>query len=293
MPGGTGLDAFQKEHPSSFFDVGISEQQAVTFAAGLACEGKTPVCAIYSTFLQRGFDQIVHDVCTQKLPVVFALDRAGVVGNDGETHQGVFDIAYMRCIPNLTIMAPRDENELQHMLHTAIHFNGPIALRYPRGSGVGVEMEAEASPIPIGKAEVLRTGSDVALICLGPLVYDALAVADRLAETLGLSTTVINARFAKPLDTEIIDEALATHTLSCTLEDHTVVGGFGTAVAERIQEAEISMQQGLVRFGAQDGFIAHASQQEQRDDQGYSPEAIFNAISRSFSGAKPQSVVGF
>lgn len=290
MPGGTGLDKFQKAYPESFFDVGISEQHAVTFAAGLACEGKKPVCAIYSTFLQRGFDQIVHDVCIQNLPVVFALDRAGVVGNDGETHQGLFDIAYMRCIPNMTIMAPKDENELRHMVHTAVKHDGPIALRYPRGNGIGISLAGPAEKLPIGVGEVLMEGSDIAFIALGPLVYDALLVADKLQETFGVSSTVINARFAKPLDTELIRHALTAHRICCTLEDHAIAGGFGSAIAELIQDECIQLQQPLIRFGAQDEFVPHASQQEQRSAQGYSPEALYTKIARLLPAARNQAV---
>jgi 1-deoxy-D-xylulose-5-phosphate synthase len=293
MPGGTGLDKFQEAHPDSFYDVGISEQHAVTFAAGLACEGKKPVCTIYSTFLQRGFDQIVHDVCIQELPVIFAMDRAGVVGNDGETHQGVFDIAYMRCIPNITIMAPKDENELQHMIHTAVTFDGPIALRYPRGNGVGATMDAEAKQLPIGKAEIVRNGSDIAFICFGPTVYDALAVADKLQSEQGLSSTVINARFAKPLDEETIASTLRSHSLCCTLEDHAITGGFGTAVSELIQDRGIQLERALLRFGVQDEFVAHASQAEQRDEQGYSPEKIYLKIQHILGRSRPKNVVGF
>jgi 1-deoxy-D-xylulose-5-phosphate synthase len=291
MPGGTGLDKFQEVFPDSFYDVGISEQHAVTFAAGLACEGMKPVCAIYSTFMQRAFDQIVHDVCIQELPVVFALDRAGVVGNDGETHQGLLDIAYMRCIPHMTIMAPKDENELQHMVHTAIEHNGPIALRYPRGNGVGVALDSEPQCLPIGKAEVLRQGQDIALICLGPLVYDALLVADRLSEERGLSVTVINARFAKPLDTDCIRAALTTHQLCCTLEDHVQACGFGSAVSELIVDEGIHIERPLVRLGAKDEFIPHASQSEQRTAQGYSPELIYQTITEAYPQTR-KKVVG-
>ena len=187
MPSGTGLDKFQEAHPDKFYDVGICEQHAVTFCAGLACEGYKPVCTIYSTFLQRGYDQVVHDVCIQNLPVVFAMDRAGVVGNDGETHQGVFDISYLRTLPNMVIVAPKDENELQHALYTATEHDGPIAVRYPRGSGVGVKLDSEFKKLEIGKSEIVQSGEDVLLLCLGPMVQYGLKVANKLVEQYGIS----------------------------------------------------------------------------------------------------------
>jgi 1-deoxy-D-xylulose-5-phosphate synthase len=283
MPGGTGLDKFQKALPEQFYDVGICEQHAVTFAAGLACEGYRPVCAIYSTFLQRGYDQVVHDVCIQKLPVVFAMDRSGVVGNDGETHQGVFDIAYLRSLPHLVLMSPKDENELRHMLHTAVRIDGPVALRYPRGNGLGVALDDTPSLLPLGKAEVLREGSDVLFICYGPLTYRALQVAERLQAEVGISSTVVNARFAKPLDAELITHQAPRHRLICTLEDHAVQGGFGTAVLECLHDRQVLLTQPLVRFGVQDNYVPHASQDEQHVMNGYDAESIYRRVLRSLA----------
>lgn len=278
MASGTGLDRFQKHHPDKFYDVGICEQHAVTFAAGMACEGKKPVCAIYSTFLQRAYDQVVHDVCIQNLPVVFAMDRGGLVGNDGETHQGVFDIAYLRTLPNMVLMSPKDENELRHMLFTAAHHHGPIALRYPRGNGIGVAMDGDFKTIPLGKAEVIHRGSDVLLICFGPLVNYALEAAGRLEREQGLSATVINARFAKPLDTELLGHEIPRYELVCTLEDHAVQGGFGSAVLEFVNDSNIKLQNSIKRFGVGDSFVPHASQSEQHAAEGIDAEAIFQFV---------------
>ncbi len=282
MASGTGLDRFQRIHPDKFFDAGICEQHAVTFAAGLACEGKKPVCAIYSTFLQRAYDQVVHDVCIQNLPVVFAMDRGGLVGNDGETHQGVFDIAYLRTLPNIVIMSPKDENELRHMLLTAVEHNGPIALRYPRGNGWGLPLDAELKALPIGKAEVLRHGTDVLFIGFGPIVSYALAVAERMEQELNLSATVINARFAKPLDEELLRREIPNYELVCTIEDHAVQGGFGSAVLEFINDAGVSIQNPVKRFGVGDDYVAHASQAEQHAEQGYDATSIFNFVRSKF-----------
>lgn len=283
MPGGTGLDKFQKALPEQFYDVGICEQHAVTFAAGLACEGYRPVCAIYSTFLQRGYDQVVHDVCIQKLPVVFAMDRGGVVGNDGETHQGVFDIAYLRSLPHIVLMSPKDENELRDMLHTAVRLDCPVALRYPRGNGLGVALDNEPKKLPIGKAEVLRQGSNILFICYGPLAYRALQVAERLQSEFGISSTVINARFAKPLDVELITQHARRHRVVCTLEDHAVQGGFGSAVLECLHDNEVLLSHPVLRFGVQDEYVPHASQDEQHAMNGYDAESIFRRVLRSLA----------
>ncbi len=278
MASGTGLDRFQAAHPDKFFDVGICEQHAVTFAAGLACEGLVPVCAIYSTFLQRAYDQVVHDVCIQNLPVVFALDRGGVVGNDGETHQGVFDISYLRALPNMVVMSPKDEGELRNMLLTAVHHEGPIALRYPRGNGVGVCL-GSLQEIQIGKAEIMVRGRDVLLICFGPMVHQALLVAEALRLERGIQCTVINARFAKPLDVDLLSNLIPAHPLVCTVEDHALMGGFGAAVLEFINDHAVDLANPMLRFGVGDSFVPAASQDEQQALHGYDGESIFKLIS--------------
>ena len=219
MPDGTGLVDFRQEFPTRFFDVGICEQHAVTFAGGLAVEGMRPVTVIYSTFLQRAYDQILHDICLQKLPVVFALDRAGIVGEDGETHQGLFDLSYLRHLPNLVLMAPKDENELRDMLFTAVEHPGPIALRYPRGRGQGVAFSSTLSKVPIGKAEVLRQGKDLLILALGACVYPALEAAKEL-DKQGFSATVVNVRFVKPLDESLILSLAAQHGRILTVEEN-------------------------------------------------------------------------
>ena len=236
MPEGTGLDRMQAVFPERVFDVGIAEQHAVTFAAGLATEGYKPFCAIYSTFLQRAYDQVVHDVAIQKLPVRFAIDRAGLVGADGPTHAGAFDIAYLACLPNMTVMVAADEAELVHMVATAAaHDSGPIALRYPRGEGVGVDLPERGEPLPIGKGRVLREGSRIAILSLGARLAEALKAADELAAR-GLSTTVADARFAKPLDRELILKLAAKHKLLITIEEGAA-GGFGAHVLTLLSDA--------------------------------------------------------
>ena len=240
MADGTGLDRFKKVFPERFYDVGIAEQHAVTFAAGLATEGMKPVAAIYSTFLQRAYDQVVHDVCIQNLDVTFALDRAGLVGADGATHQGLFDIAYLRTLPNMVVMAPKDENELQHMLATAVEYPGPAALRFPRGAGYGVPLDPKIKALPIGKSELLRQGDDIALIALGNRVQAAMDAADDLA-TKGHSVAVLNARFVKPLDRERIAELAQRCRVVITIEEHSGMGGFGSAVLELLAELGIAV----------------------------------------------------
>jgi 1-deoxy-D-xylulose-5-phosphate synthase len=274
MPSGTGLDKLQKELPEQFFDVGICEQHAVTYAAGLACEGLRPVAAIYSTFLQRGYDQVVHDVCIQDLPVTFAIDRGGVVGNDGETHQGVFDIAYLRTIPNIVIMSPKDENELRHMLYTGVSRNGPTAVRYPRGNGTGVELDANLTQLPIGKGEIVRNGEDALIVAFGPIIANALKAADILATKHNVTCTIINARYAKPLDAELLRAELPKYPLLCTIEDHTITGGFGSAVIEFANDEDITLQSSIKRFGVGDSFVPHATQAEQHVLYGYDAESI-------------------
>ncbi len=271
MPDGTGLTNFAKQHPERFFDVGIAEQHGATFAAGLACEGKKPVFAVYSTFLQRAYDQVLHDVCIQNLPVVFALDRGGVVGNDGPTHHGVFDLSYLRHIPNMTLMAPKDENELQHMLKTAIDFNGPIALRYPRGNGYGVPLDQDLKLLPIGKAELLREGADGVLVALGSMVYPALDAAADLASE-GLDLSVVNARFVKPLDAELLLQLVKRFGRLVILEENALQGGFGTAVLELLEEQGVQAQ--VLRIGYPDQYVEQGEQHELRAMHGLDKEGI-------------------
>lgn len=283
MAGGTGLDKLQEKVPNAYVDVGICEQHAVTFAAGMACEGYKPVCAIYSTFLQRAYDQVLHDVCIQRLPVVFAMDRGGVVGNDGETHQGVFDIAYLRTIPHIVLASPKDENELQHMLKSAIDYGCPVGLRYPRGAGTGIELDLELKTIPLGKGEVVQEGEEILFICFGPMTQYGLAVASRIEKEFGVRPTVVNARFAKPLDEELIEQEVRRHAHVYTIEDHALMGGFGSAILEFVQDKKIPLENHIERFGVADEFVTHATQAEQHHMNGYDPESIFLKI-----GAKLQ-----
>jgi 1-deoxy-D-xylulose-5-phosphate synthase len=278
MPSGTGLDKFQKELPQQFFDVGICEQHAVTYAAGLACEGLRPVAGIYSTFLQRGYDQVVHDVCIQNLPVTFAIDRGGVVGNDGETHQGVFDIAYLRTIPNMVVMSPKDENELRHMLYTAVERSAPTAVRYPRGNGAGVALDANLKKLPLGKGEIVRQGTHALIVAFGPIIANALKAADILATQYSITCTVINARYAKPLDTELLAAELPKYPVVCTLEDHVIAGGFGSAVMEFAHDAALTLQCPIKRFGVDDTFVSHATQAEQYAMLGYDAQSIVEYV---------------
>ena len=276
MPGGTGLDKFANAFPDRCFDVGLAEQCAVTFAAGLATEGLKAVVAIYSTFLQRGYDQVLHDVCIQNLPVVFALDRAGLVGADGPTHHGVFDMAYLRSIPNMVVMAPKDENELQHMLKTALAYEmGPIALRYPRGNGLGVELDAEPKPISIGKAEISREGEDLLIVAIGNRVYPALEAAETLSET-GIKACVINARFVKPLDTTLIIDMAKQIGKVITVEDGILMGGFGSAILEALAAEDITDVR-VNSLGVPDRFVEHGDVNTLYDRYGYDTQAIIRA----------------
>ncbi len=259
MPDGTGLTPFAREFPDRFFDVGIAEQHAIAFAAGLAAEGFRPVVALYSSFLQRGYDQLFHDVCLQELPVTFAIDRAGVVGNDGPTHHGVFDLSYLRAVPGLTIMAPKDENELQHMLVTALSLPGPAALRYPRGNGLGVPMDQILEPLPIGRGELLEKGKDGAIVAVGTMVQPAREAAAALAAD-GIELSVMNARFVKPLDADLI-LSLADTGFLVTLEDNVVQGGFGTAVLELLEERGVTGVK-VLRLGYPDRFVEQGEQAE-------------------------------
>ncbi len=273
---GTGLDEVAKEFPDRVFDVGICEQHAVTFAAGMATRGFTPIVAIYSTFLQRAFDQIIHDVCIQKLPVVFALDRAGIVGDDGKTHQGTFDLSYLSLIPNLVVASPKDENELQHFLYTAINANRPVALRYPRGKGVGVPLESEFQKLPIGKGEVLREGSDLTLLAIGSMVYPSLEAAEKLARD-GIEATVINSRFVAPLDSELIlKSALRTKGI-VTVEENVLAGGFGSSVLELLSEAGLTDVRTKC-LGLPSKFIEHGSQQLLRSNYRLDGEGIAQEV---------------
>jgi len=277
MATGTGLDKLQQKLPKQYIDVGIAEQHAVTMAAGLACEGIRPVVVIYSTFLQRAFDQIVHDVCVQNLPVFFCLDRAGIVGADGPTHQGLYDIAYLRCIPNMVLMAPKDEAELQRMIVTGVNYtDGPIALRYPRGSGHGVPLMEEGwEPLPIGKAEILRQGDDLLLLGYGTMVYPAMQAAEILGEH-GIEATVINARFAKPLDTELIIPLARQVRRVVTLEEGCLMGGFGSAVAESLLDAGVAVP--ITRIGVPDILVDHAKPDESMTALGLTGPQIADRI---------------
>ncbi len=249
MREGSGLVRFSQEYPERYFDVGIAEQHAVTFAAGLACEGLKPVVAIYSTFLQRGYDQLIHDVCIQNLPVVFALDRGGLVGADGPTHHGSFDLSYLRCLPNMTIMAPSDEDECRQMLFTAFSLDTPTAVRYPRGSGPGVALVPEMTAMPVGKGEVKRRGKRVALLAFGSMVKPALDAGEQL------DATVVNMRFVKPLDAALVAELAADHELLVTVEENVVDGGAGTAVLEALAMARI--ERNVLQLGLPDRFVEH------------------------------------
>jgi|WetSurMetagenome_2_1015567.scaffolds.fasta_scaffold05131_7 1-deoxy-D-xylulose-5-phosphate synthase len=278
MPQGTGLESFCTRFPQRFFDVGIAEQHAVTFAAGLAAEGFKPVVAVYSTFLQRAYDQIVHDVCLQNLPVVFAMDRAGLVGDDGPTHHGVFDLSFLRHIPNMVLMAPKDENELQHMLKTALDYAGPAAIRYPRGNGIGVALDDDLQNVPIGRAEVLQEGEDALLIAVGSAVRETMEAAASLREE-GIRVTVLNARFVKPLDEELILKWSRKIGMVITVEENVLQGGFGSAVLELFQEHAFTPKS-MTRLGLPDAFIPHGSQATLRNLYGIDAEGIELAVHR-------------
>ncbi len=281
MATGTGLDKFQKALPKQYIDVGIAEQHAVGLAAGMACEGLTPVVTIYSTFLQRAYDQIIHDVCIQKLPVFFCLDRAGIVGADGPTHQGMYDISYLRCIPNIVVMAPKDEAELQRMLVTGINYKkGAIAMRYPRGNGVGVPLMEEGwEEIPIGKGEILRNGDDILLIGYGTMVQSAMQVAEILSEH-GISASVINARFVKPLDIDLIAPLAQRIGKVVTLEEGSLMGGFGSAVAEGLLDANIVVP--IKRLGVPDILVDHASPEQSKASLGLTTSQMAETILVTF-----------
>src|SRR5579883_1991487 len=281
MATGTGLDKLQAKLPNQYIDVGIAEQHAVTLAAGLASEGMRPVAAIYSTFLQRAYDQIIHDVCIQNLPVFFCLDRAGIVGADGPTLQGMYDIAYLRCIPNMVLMAPKDEAELQRMVVTGVNYtSGPIAMRFPRGNGYGVPLMEEGwEPLEIGKGEILRNGDDVLLVGYGTMVNSAMQTAEILSEH-GIEATVINARFAKPLDTELIFSFAQKIKRVVTLEEGCVMGGFGSAVAEALLDADILVP--VKRIGVADILVDHAEPNESKAELGLTSPQIAEKVLQAF-----------
>lgn len=280
MPVSTGLRIVADKFPQRVFDVGICEQHAVTFAAGLATQGYSPIVAIYSTFLQRALDQVIHDVCLQNLPVVFAIDRGGIVGEDGKTHQGTFDISYLSFIPNMVLASPKDENELQHLLYTAVRANRPFAIRYPKGPGLGVSLDEELHQLPIGKGEVLRTGDDVAIIAVGSAVAPCIEAAQRLAEQ-GIECAMVNACFIKPLDsTLILDTAQRTKRV-VTIEDNALKGGFGSAVLELLQRSPVRGLQ-IERIGIPDEFVEHGSRQTLRAKYGLDADGIVKRVLHAF-----------
>ncbi|MFO8059023.1 MAG: 1-deoxy-D-xylulose-5-phosphate synthase [bacterium] len=272
MPQGTGLDKVQKQFPGRVFDMGITEQHCVTFAAGMACEGYHPVVAIYSTFLQRAYDQILHDVCLQELPLIFCLDRAGIVGEDGPTHHGLFDLSYLRSMPGMTIMCPSDENELRNMLATAAtSINGPAAIRYPRGAGTGTELDESCEPLPIGRGRLVQPGRDLLIIAAGTVLSAACEAAHLLAKE-GTNPALMDARFVKPLDRELITEWAGKTRAVVTVEENTLAGGFGAAVLELLQEAGLEVP--VHRIGIPDRFVEHGPPELLREDCGLDPEGI-------------------
>ena len=283
MPDGTGLNIFAQAHPDRFFDVGIAEQHAVTAAAGMAAAGMKPVTAIYSTFMQRAYDSILHDICMQKLHVTMCLDRAGLVGDDGYTHHGVFDYAYLRSIPNMTIMAPKDENELRHMLKTALSFNGPISVRYPRGSGVGVGITEPMQELPIGKAEVLREGKELCFWAIGSMVQSAVQAADKLKEQ-GIDAGVVNMRFAKPLDKDLLIEHAKRYGKIVTLEEGVLAGGVGSEVLEILDDAGLLQQCAVLRLGIPDEFVTHGDKKLLFRDLGLDTDAIVQKAAEFVKG---------
>jgi 1-deoxy-D-xylulose-5-phosphate synthase len=288
MPNGTGLDHFRSQHPTRYFDVGIAEEHAVVFAAGMATRGFRPVCAIYSTFLQRAFDPVVHDVCLQKLPVLFCMDRAGLSGDDGPTHHGLFDIGYLRSIPEIVLMAPKDEDELADMMKTGLQLPGPSAIRYPRGVVAGVARKAEPQVLPVGKAELLQDGSDVAILGLGPLVSMARELAGRL-EREGYSAAVVNPRFIKPIDREMLAQYSRRVAAFVTFEDHVKMGGFGSAVVEALEEMGIAVP--VVRIGWPDQFIEHGKVDGLRAKYGLSVDAALAQVLPLLAGRRRPTLV--
>ena len=285
MPDGTGIDKVLEKFPDRAFDVGIAEQHAVTFCAGLACEGLKPVAAIYSTFIQRGFDQVIHDVCLQDLNVTFAMDRAGIVGADGPTHHGLLDIAFFRGYPNMTLMAPKDEAELRDMLLTAVNTPGPAAIRYPRGSGSGASVANPPKMLTIGKGEVLREGTDIAILAYGSMVQPAMDAADKLAVS-DLTATVVNARFAKPLDEELIARIAASHKYILTVEEAYAAGGFGSAVMEFLESRDLLKNVEIVRKGVPDEIVTHGDPKVLLASFGLDADGIAARAERMLSAGK-------
>ena len=281
MPDGTGVDKILEKFPERSFDVGIAEQHAVTFSGGLACEGLKPVAAIYSTFLQRGFDQVIHDICIQNLDVTFAMDRGGIAGPDGPTHHGLLDIAYLRPMPNMVLMAPKDEGELRDMLLTAIEHPGPAALRYPRGNGIGCDLTGEPQLLEIGKGEILRDGGDVAVVAYGSMVHPSLQAAENLLKD-GIETTVVNARFAKPLDAGLLLALARTKRLIVTVEEAYLAGGFGSAVMELLEENGLLDQVRVVRMGIPDRLVTHGDAKLLLAKYGLDSDGIYTRVKESF-----------
>ncbi len=290
MPDGTGMDFVLEKHPERSFDVGIAEQHAITFCAGMACEGLKPVAAIYSTFLQRAFDQVVHDVCLQNLNVTLAMDRAGIVGADGPTHHGLQDIAYLRSYPNIVLMAPKDEKELRDMMLTAIEHPAPAAIRYPRGSGQGVDISAAPQKIEIGKAEILREGEDLAIFAYGSMVYPALKAAENLAKD-GIEAAVINARFVKPLDSETLIALAGSHRLLVTVEEAYLAGGFGSAVLELLEENGLQDTLKVVRMGVPDRIITHGDAKLLLAKYGLDADGIYQKSKETFENLEDRAPV--
>ena len=289
MLDGTGLVEFYEKFPNRLFDVGIAEQHAITFAAGLASEGFKPVVALYSTFLQRAYDQVAHDVCNMNLPVSLAIDRAGIVGDDGATHQGVFDLSFLRDFPNMTVMAPKDENELRHMIYTAVNHNGPVSFRYPRGDVLGVPLDQDFKLLDIGKAELLREGDDIAIVAIGNRVHEALAAADRL-EKDGIHAAVINARFAKPLDVQLISEIAKVCGNILTVEENSLMGGFGSGVFESLRATGLGHLTGY-SLGIPDKFVVHAPQSVGRKAFGIDADGIYAKAVEILKSPKDTSTI--
>ncbi|MEI6214817.1 MAG: 1-deoxy-D-xylulose-5-phosphate synthase [Desulfuromonadales bacterium] len=285
MPDGTGLAPFSKRFPERFFDVGIAEQHALAFAAGLAADGFRPVAAIYSTFVQRAYDQVFHDICLQKLPVTIAMDRSGLVGDDGPTHHGVFDLSYLRHLPGMTLMAPRDENELRRMMKTAIYSGVPAALRYPRGTGYGVELDEELNVLEIGRGEVLIDGSDATIVAIGSTVYPALQAAEQLKQQ-GISVGVIDARFVKPIDADLILAAAHATGAIITVEENALQGGFGSAVLELLNDSRLYDVR-VRRLGIADSFVEQGSQAQLRRDVGIDADGIAAAAAEFIKKGRP------
>jgi 1-deoxy-D-xylulose-5-phosphate synthase len=276
MPDGTGLEEFAKRFPGRFYDVGIAEQHGITFAAGLATEGLKPIAAIYSTFLQRAFDQIIHDVCLQNLGVTIAMDRAGIVGQDGPTHHGAFDISYLRMIPNITLMSPKDEEELRHMLFTAVNLGRPCAVRYPRGNGLGVRLSDTFRSLPIGSGEILETGNDVAIVAIGDMVMPSL-IARNILLSYGISATVANARFIKPLDEQMLTDLAARFEVIVTVENNVLAGGFGSAIMEFLNNKQMNRNR-FITIGIPDIFVPHGDQNKLKEIYDLYPEGIAKKI---------------